>query len=371
MTYTQELQELKSLPHAYPFVSLYLDVGHNEKSAEEMRVYARTQLRHAVAGARSARERSFLETDARHIIAYLEDVIHARVERKARGLGIFACAPHKVLHVVSSPDPFQAQLHIGEGPHLHPLESSNGSKHILACLVDSRSARILEIGAGSVHEQAEIHNDVPPRRHQDGWSQTRFQRRVDGLVEQHQREVASALTHLSDRNPGIAIVLAGPESIVAGFRGHLPERLQKRVLADLPVSLKAHDRELVQRILDEHARSEETRFEAELEHQLEDAMSPARGARGIDDVLRAANEHAIRRLFVTADFDPRGWRCTSCGALGSHVPLSCSFCGGVVESTDLRDELIAKVLSSGGEVTTLPAGRPVTRGIVALLRFRP
>jgi peptide subunit release factor 1 (eRF1) len=371
MTFTQELQELKSLPHTYPFVSLYVDVGHNEKSAEEMRVYARTQLRHAVAGARSARERTFLETDARHIIAYLEDVIHARVERKARGLGIFACAPHKVLHVVSSPEPFPAQLHVGDGPHLRPLESNNGNKHVLACLVDSQSARILEIGAGSIQEQAEIHNEVQRRHPHGGWSQTRFQRRVDDQIEHHHREVATALTHLSDRNPAVGVVLAGPETIVGGFREHLPERLQKRVLVDLPVSLKAHDRELVQRILDEHARTEESRFEVELEQQLEDAMSPVRGCRGVDDVLRAANEHAIRRLFVPADFNPRGWRCTSCGALGRQVPLSCSFCGGVVESSDVRDTLIAKVLASGGEVTTLPNGRSVTRGIVALLRFRP
>lgn len=371
MSFGQELQELKSLPRSYPFVSLYLDVGHNEKSAEQMRVYARTQLRHAVAGARNARERSYLESDAKHITAYLEDVIHARVERKAQGLGIFACAPQKIFRVVSSPEPFPAQMYVADGPHLGPLQSTNGNKHLLACLVDSRSARILEIGAGVVQEQAEIHSEVPRRHHQGGWSQMRYQRHIEDHIGHHHREVALALGHLSDRHPQAPVVLAGPEKIVTTFHSYLPERVQKRVLTDLPVSLKADERELVERILDSYESTEESRHEKEVERQLGDAMSPSRGVRGIESVLQAANEHAIWHLFVPADFEARGWHCTSCGALGCHVPLSCGFCGGVVESTDVRDMLIAKVLASGGEVSTLPAGREVTLGIAARLRFRP
>ena len=82
----------------------------------------------------------------------------------------------------------------------------------------------------------------------------------------------------------------------------------------------------------------------------------------------AANEHAIRRLFLDSEYEARGWRCTSCGALGSHVPLMCPFCAGTVDGTDLRPALIAKVVGSGGEVAGLPQALDLRVGALALLR---
>ncbi|MFQ5601087.1 MAG: Vms1/Ankzf1 family peptidyl-tRNA hydrolase [Candidatus Krumholzibacteriia bacterium] len=370
MPFTRELRELQAIPPTYPFVSVYLTVGHNEESAEAMRVFVRTRFRQALSEARNARERAHLETDARHVSAFLEDVIHARVERKSQGLAIFACAKRKIFQVVGSVEPFQNLLVVSERPVLEPLKASNGGHRILACLVDSRSARILELGPGNVQAQAEIQSDVRRRHRQGGWSQMRFQHHVDDQIDHHHREVATALTNLSDREPQLPVVLAGPEKVVASFRAHLPDRVRQRIVVGLPIALKSHERDIVERVLASFQRGEESRHEQELERQLDEALAPSRGARGIEDVLHAANEHAIRRLFVNSEFDERGWRCKGCGALGSQVPLTCSFCGGSVESTDVRPELISKVLASGGEVAAFPAGRHLQHGVVALLRYR-
>ncbi|UCE01339.1 MAG: hypothetical protein JSW67_08525 [Candidatus Latescibacterota bacterium] len=371
MPYTRELRDLQSLPPTYPFLSVYLDIGHNEESAEAMRVFVRGQLRHALTDARRTRDRNYIDTDGRHVLAYLEDVIHARVERKSQGVALFACARQKVFHVVGSSEPFRSTFVVSDRPYLDPLQSvTSGAPRVLACLVDSRSARILELGAGSIQPQAEIHNDVMRRHHQGGWSQMRFQRRVDDQVDHHHREVASALTQLSDREPALAVVIAGPEKVVTAFRAYLPERVVQRVVVGLPVSLKAQEREIVGRILASFERGEERRNELELERQLDDALSPTRGARGTAEVLQAANEHAIRRLYVSSDFDARGWRCTGCSSMGTHVPLSCPFCAGIVESTDVRGELITKVLASGGEVAAVPASLQMQTGVAALLRYR-
>jgi peptide chain release factor subunit 1 len=371
MPFTRELQELAAIEPAFPFVSVFLEVGRTDESAEAMRVFVRTQLRQEQAKAK-ARDRTHLKTDGRRIAALLEDVIHARVERTSQGLAIFSCARHKYFKVIGSVEPFANLLLVSDRPHLDPLKAHTASaKRILACLVDSRSARILEVGPGNVQSQAEIQSDVSRRHQQGGWSQMRFQRHVDDQVDHHHREVAAVLTHLSDREPRLPVVLAGTEKVVSGFRDHLPERVRDRIVGDLPVALKSHERSIVARLLESFERREETRYERELERQLNDALSPAHGARGIEEVLRAANEHAIRRLFVGSGFNERGWRCSGCGALGSQVPLTCTFCGGTVEGTDVRPELISKVLASGGEVAPLPAARSVEEGVVALLRFRP
>jgi len=370
MPFTRELRELQAIPPAYPFLSVYVDVGHTDESAESMRVFVKTRLRQAHTDAPTTRDRSLLETDGRHVVAYLEDVIHARVERKSQGLALFACARQKLFHVVSSPEPFGSKFVVSDRPYLEPLKARGGTPRLFACLVDSRSARILELGAEGVHSQAEIQSDVRRRHHQGGWSQMRFQRHVDDQIDHHHREVAAVLAHLSDRDPQVPIVIAGPEPMIAAFRVHLPDRIRTRIVTGPPVSLKSHEREIVERLLGSYARDEEERQERELVRQVEDALTPAHGARGTEEVLQAANEHAIRRLFVSADYEARGWRCNCCGALGSHVPLMCPFCAGSVDGTDLRPELIAKVVASGGEVAGLPAGLEVQIGVVAQLRYR-
>jgi peptide chain release factor subunit 1 len=371
MAFTRELRDLQTIPPTYPFLSVYLDVGHNDESAEAMRVFVRGRLRQALAEERSTRDRNYLDTDGRHVLAYLEDVIHARVERKALGVALFACARQKVFQVVGSNEPFRSNFIVSDRPYLDPLKSGLGSTpRVLACLVDSRTARILELGAGSVQPQAEIHSAVMRRHHQGGWSQMRFQRHVDDQIDHHHREVAAALTHLSDREPALAVVIGGPEKVVAAFRAYVPERVQQRIAVGMPLSLKSQEREIVSRVLESFERGEEERNERELERQLDDALSPARGARGTGEVLQAANEHAIRRLYVSSDFEARGWRCSCCGSLGTYVPLSCPFCAGTVESTDVRPELITKVLASGGEVAAVPTSLKMQTGVAALLRYR-
>ena len=369
MTYTRELRDLQALPPAYPFLSIYLDVGHNEQSAEAMRVFVRGHVRQARAEARSARDRNYLETDARHVLTYLEDVIHARVERNSHGLALFSCAKQKVFQAVGSPSSFESKFVVSDRPYLDPLKSGAAvTVNLLACLVDSRSARILELGADGAQAHAEIQSEVHQRHHKGGWSQMRFQRHVDDQIDHHHREVAAALVHISDLQPRSPVVIAGPETVANSFRSHLPSRLQQRVVGDLPVSLKTRERDIFSRILESFEREGSTRHERILEEQLDDALSPALGARGTVEVLNAANSHAIRRLYMASDFEARGWRCRSCRSLGSHVPLACPFCNGNVESTDVRPELISKVLASGGEVAPLPSELNLQQGVVALLR---
>jgi len=369
MTYTRELRELQAFPPAYPFVSVYLDVGHNEQSAEAMRVFVRSQLRQARTEARSARDRTYLDADARHVSAYLEDVIHARVERNSNGLALFSCAKQKIFQAVGSGASFPAAFVVSDRPYLDPLKSKGtDSPNVLACLVDSRTARILELGSDGAQPHTEIQSDVRQRHQKGGWSQMRFQRHVDDQIDHHHREVATALVHLSDRQPRSPLVLGGPENVVTVFRSHLPDRVQQRVAVDLPLSLKAGEREIFTRILENFEREGARQHERALAEQLDDALSPALGARGTMEVLNAANTHAIRRLYVASDFEARGWRCGSCGSLGSPVPLSCPFCAGNIEGTDLRPELISKVLASGGEVAPLPVDLNLQQGVVALLR---
>jgi hypothetical protein len=369
MPFVEELQELESLPTGYPFISLYLDVGHDDQAAEKMRVFTRNRLRQALSQVDDLRSRHRLETDARHITAYLEDVIHARVNRKSQGLGIFACSGQKVFQVVSSQEPFTSQLHVGNRPHLQPLRArALGQKRILVVHLDEAEQRIVEIGIGPHAEHNGRQREVA-KYASGGWSHLRFRRLGRSNEPDAVSELAEALKRMSDESLGVAILLEGDEGARQRLRRALPERTVSRLLQSLPGSLTGSERRTLQNVLENTRHMAPQDLDAQMEPELESAMTPHRGARGIDEVLRATNAHSVRSVFLADDFDERGWRCTSCGALGSFVPLQCNYCGGSIESTDLRPELEAKVLAGDGTVNIFPRGRALDHAVLASLRY--
>jgi len=369
MPFVDELQELEAVPTGYPFISLYLDVGHNEESAEEMRVFTRNQLRQALAGANGARERSRLETDARHITAYLEDVIHARINRQSQGLGIFACAGQKYFQVISSPEPFPSQLHVGDRPHLQPLrDRAKVQKRLLAVYLDHLEQRIVELGVGSQKDLQGVHRKVK-KHSRGGWSHLLYRQSVVSRKRVDVAGIARVLSRLADETHNTPIVLMGDEVHRKAFREALPARIAGRVLDVLPSVLPEGERQALEAALENVRFMAPHDLDAQMEPELESAMSPHRGARGVSEVLRAANAHSIRTLFVPGDLAERGWRCNSCGSLGTVVRLQCNYCGGNVESIDLGPELESKVLTGGGTVYVVPQGRNVSRGVVASLRY--
>jgi peptide subunit release factor 1 (eRF1) len=371
MLSARQLQELESFEPCHPFVSLYLDVQHGDDTAETLRVFVRARFREEVARAGNKRTREYLEESARRITASLEDVIHGHEQRGCRGLAVFHCAPRKLYHTAGSQVPFENALIVAEGPQLEPLRAQIGQlPRVLACLVDSRSARIFELGPGSLQLQAELRSEMPRRHSPSGWSLMRFQRQAAAHLEHHEIETAAVLAQLSDREPSVPVVLAGSEKIVASFRKHLPERVRTRVAAGLPVSLKAQERAIVDRILEGYEREGTEKHQREIEQRAEEALAPGRGAQGVDAVLDAANERAVRYLFLSPGFEALGARCKSCGALAKHALVECSYCSEEVSPSPLRSELIRNVLVSGGEVLTLPARFDVRDGVMALLRHR-
>jgi peptide subunit release factor 1 (eRF1) len=369
MPFVEELQELESLPSGYPFVSLYLDVGHDEQSAEKMRVFTRNGLRQALSQAGCARERHRLEADARHITAYLEDVIHARVNRKSQGLGIFACSGQKVFQVVSSPEPFASQLHVGDRPHLQPLrDRALARKRILTVHLGPTEQRIVELGVGPHPEHKGTPREIA-KHASGGWSHMRFRRIGRPNDTMAVAELAEALQRLSDEAVGVAILMQGDEGAQERLRMSLPARTVSRVLQSLPHSLSAAEARTLNEVLENTRHMAPHDLDAQMEPELEAAMSPHRGARGIDEVLRATNAHSVRSVFLSEDFAERGWRCTSCGALGAFVHLRCNYCGGNIESTDLRPELEARILTGDGTVNVFPRARALTHPVLASLRY--
>ena len=62
-----------------------------------------------------------------------------------------------------------------------------------ALLLDSNRARIIVFGLGEVEARTEVTGEKTRRHSMGGWSQARYQRRIDNIHLQHVKEVVDAL----------------------------------------------------------------------------------------------------------------------------------------------------------------------------------
>jgi len=373
----REIHRLARIPEtAYPFLSLFLDTRWNdEHQRDRVRLFVRNRLRQGgeayPAGSDAARS---FDADASRVTDYVEKLTRQAVDVGAAGVALFAChgAGHytKLLSAV----PFENQLVLRAQPYLLPLvRVSDEYEHALVCMVNSASARIIEIVLGEVAAESTIENEDRPKRHsQGGWSQTRYQRGVEDRIDHYHKEVGDALVRLADRHPRAHVFLGGPESVVAGFRERLPSRVRERVVDVLSLDLTADRRALLKEVLrglEEHEREMEERLVAET---FEAALGGGLGAIGLGETLEAVNADAVRLLLLLNGFRSTGWRCAACGALGAETRLGCPYCESGVTTCDLAERMVEKVVASGGGVETVARSRRLEEvgGVAASLRFR-
>jgi peptide subunit release factor 1 (eRF1) len=373
-----ELHRLARLPESeLPFLSVYLDTQwDDEQQRERVRLFVRNRLRQGrlLFAAGSPEAESFARDEER-IQDYVVKLTRQAVDVSANGVALFACHAQEEFTLLTTPRPFEENLLVVRSqPYLLPLvRISEEYEQALLCLLDSRSARIIDVVLGGVARQAAIESGETPKRHsQGGWSQTRYQRHVEDRIDAYHREVAEVLVKLSDENPEAHLFLGGAEVTVAHFRTHLPARIQKRVADVLSLDLGADDRVVLRVLLEGLEMVERSKERALLRETIEAALAGGLGVLGLAETLEAVNRGAVRVLVLDRSFAEPGWRCSQCGALGAGTTLGCPYCQGTVATCDLAERMVEKVVASGGSVDTMDAVSELddVGGVAAALRFR-
>jgi peptide chain release factor subunit 1 len=102
----------------------------------------------------------------------------------------------------------------------------------------------------------------------------------------------------------------------------------------------------------------------------ETAGEGGRAALGLEKVLAAVNANAIDHLIVAGRFTRAGVVCQTCGWLG-RAGSDCFACGSaVVQTDDVVDSAMERVLRTGGRADQIAVSSPLDQhGIGALLRF--
>lgn len=111
----------------------------------------------------------------------IEKYLRQELNPSAGGLALFACAAAGLFEALQLHTPFEEhRLYVYNQPHLFHLTRVDDENPRYAVLVtDANSARIFVFGLGETLDSKRVQSKKVQRVKVGGWSQARYQRRVE------------------------------------------------------------------------------------------------------------------------------------------------------------------------------------------------
>jgi peptide chain release factor subunit 1 len=242
---------------------------------------------------------------------------------------------------------------------------------VLVAFVGRERGDLYRLRAGRLEETVEQHDETPGRHDQGGWSQARYQRHIDKLVQDHLRDVAELLDRQVRRLRGARVVLVVSEETRAELEEELSNEVRNALIGWTSADAHAGPSELYEAIepLVERWREEQ---EGELAERWQEAAGRnGRAAAGWPQTLEAASDGRVDILLYEEGVDRHAWRCPKCGRLSAE-PGPCPLDGTEMEENEHGIDLaVHRTLANGGKVAALSSRHDLepVEGIGALLRY--
>jgi len=242
---------------------------------------------------------------------------------------------------------------------------------VLVAFVGRERGDLYRLRAGRLEETVEQHDDTPGRHDQGGWSQARYQRHIDKLVQDHLRDVAELLDRQVRRLRGARVVLVASEETRAELDEELSHEVRSALIGWTSADAHAGPSELYEAVEPLVARWREEQESELAERWQEAAGRNGRAAAGWPQTLEAASDGRVEVLLYAEGADRHAWRCPKCGRLSAD-PGPCPLDGVEMEENDHGLDLaVHRTLAGGGKVAALRSRRDLepVEGIGALLRY--
>jgi peptide chain release factor subunit 1 len=357
-------------------VSLYVNLDPSEApTAADVETRVNSQLAEAqhLADERKAStthdQREGLKDDIDRIRRWFDDGFdrHGGV----RGVAVFAASLDNFWSTLALPDGVPDDVKIANELYLAPLTPHVGRDGALVAAVGRERGEVFRLRGSVLVEIADESTDVPGRHDQGGWSQARYERHIENIVEQHLREVADILEACVRRLRGAPIVLVGADDIRSEFEELLSKDARDSVAGWASAEAHADGRQLleaVRPVLDEWSRKREG---ALLERWREEAGKNGRAAAGWEQTLEAASDGRVELLLVQAGVDRPAYECPQCGR-AQTTDGSCPLDGTTMVSRENGvDVAVHRTLAHGGTIHVIRDRQDLepVGGVAALLRF--
>jgi peptide chain release factor subunit 1 len=290
----------------------------------------------------------------------------------AKSVAIFAAGLDNFWSTLALPEPVPDRFMVGYELYLAPLvpvvARADGT---IVAVVGREAGQLYRLQAGRLQELGDYSDETPGQHDQGGWSQARYQRHIEKLVQEHVKGVAEVLDRSRRRLHVPKIVLVSSDEMRSEFLDALAPDAREAVVGWASAEAHAGPAQLLAAVTPVLEQAE-AKDEAEvLARWREDAGRGTRAASGWEQTLEAASDGRVELLLFREGVDHPTFRCPACGR-ASATGGSCPLDGTTLERTDAGLDLaVHQTLAHGGEVWAIrhqedlaPVG-----GIGALLRF--
>jgi peptide subunit release factor 1 (eRF1) len=348
----RELREL-AVPSGLAVVSLYLSLGPFDPQWPKPLLTVFHSLRTVELEAQrdfvealDHNARIALDLDLREIESFLEQLPH---QPAARGLVIFKSG-EAVVRVLALPVRVPNRLSIDVDPLVAPLDAVLSVQHrALLVRVEKDRARFWTHWVGREEEVDHVESFVPSDT-VDKSRPNKVQRHRLTHRHWHMRDVARATYELFNAHECDVLVLSGDEPELSEFRSMLASTLGAAVIGTYPLTPDETRQDRIDRVQEILAarRAEE---EAVALEDLGFYAGHGRLASGLDEVIAAADDFMVSRLFVADGVAVPGYICRQ----HHHLSLSggdCPYDGQAMLAVEnVVDELLEMAWLYGVEVT--------------------
>lgn len=290
-------------PTTLPVISLYLNTQPDDHGRDRFAGFLDRQFasRARTLAAGSAEARSFARDTER-----IREYVKKELKPSANGLAIFACAGasgfFEAVQLAAPVD--EHRLYVYNQPHLYHLARLDDEYPRYAALItDANSARIFVFGLGEKLGDAKVRGRKMQRVKVGGWSQARYQRRVENAHKDHAKEAVDALERIVREERIQHVVLGCDPAMAPVIEERLSKQLSEMVVDILRLDTKAPEHEIFESTIDA-IREQDAATDAEKAQRLfEYYRAGGLAIAGPRDTLEALANGQVDELLISASLE--------------------------------------------------------------------
>jgi peptide chain release factor subunit 1 len=289
-----------------------------------------------------------------------------------QGLAIFSAGLDNFWDTLPLSQSVSDNVRVGREFYLAPLvplvARADGT---IVAVVGREQGQLFRLRAGRLQEIAGLFEEQPGQHDQGGWSQARYRRHIEKLVQEHLKGVAQELDRNRRRLQSPKVVLVCSEEMRSEFTDALSNEAREALVGWAPAEAHASPAELLAAVTPVLEKAQ-AKDEAEtLERWREEAGRNGRASSGWAATLEAASDGRVELLLFQQGADREAYRCPACGRAAVDEG-SCPLDGTQLERVDAGLDLaVHQTLAHGGAVWAIRHHDDLApvEGIGALLRY--
>jgi peptide chain release factor subunit 1 len=351
-------------------VSFYMGTGVYRVTKKAHEIEAKDITKRAIAEAGvSGDALKEVEEDAQKILNFLR----RDFEGKAKGLAIFSSAKAGLWQVYPLPVAMPDRTVINHSPYVLPmLKIVDESRRFCVVVSDTEKPRLFTVYLGEIVERTDIFDVVPGWHKKGGWSQARFQRHIEDLVNRHLKHVADTVFEFHKSEGFGHLIVGGSQDVRTRLHQILHSYLQKIEVGHINVDVTSSTDEILKA-----ARKIESEIEDARSEEMVKLLQGAKGrpqvvVTGMESTVKALKEGRVHTLVLVDNSRIEGCLCGDCGDVDILAAAQCDNCKTKLSRVeDVSEQLAILAVERDAEVKYVKPGSGLeSQGSVgAILRW--